>query len=89
MLFKKFKQLSFNDISRHIELLIKYTKVVTLKPTDIKNALSIKERYQIQWYDSLIIAAAIQSQCKILYTEDMQNGLGINNTLTIVNPFTN
>ncbi len=87
MLFKKFKQLSIDDISKHIDLLVKYNSVVIIQSSDIKNAIQIKEKYQLQWYDSLIIATALQAQCKILYKEDMQHNLVINNTLTIINPF--
>ncbi len=38
------------------------------------------------FWDSLIIAAALDSGCTTLYSEDMQNGLKID-FLTIVNPF--
>ncbi len=46
-------------------------------------ALSIN----LQVFDSKIIAAALVAGCSILYSEDMQNGLVIDNRLTIVNPF--
>ena len=38
--------------------------------------------------DSLIVASAILGDAKILYSEDMHDGLIINNTLEIINPFT-
>lgn len=49
-------------------------------------ALQIADRWQYSFYDSLIITAAIQANCTILYSEDLQHGHVINN-LTITNPF--
>jgi len=51
------------------------------------SALAIKERYQFSFYDSLIIAAALEASCDVLYSEDMQHGQLIENKLKIVNPF--
>jgi predicted nucleic acid-binding protein len=47
----------------------------------------LRESYKISFWDSLVISSALQNQCSILYTEDMQHGLVISQTLTIVNPF--
>jgi predicted nucleic acid-binding protein len=51
-----------------------------------KSALDIRERWKFSFYDSLIIAAAIKSNCKILYSEDLQNNQKIYD-LTIINPY--
>jgi predicted nucleic acid-binding protein len=37
-------------------------------------ALRLQTVGQIGWYDSLIVAAAIQGDCEVLYSEDMQHG---------------
>ena len=49
-------------------------------------ALSIRHRYQFHWYDSLIVAAALDSGCKTLFSEDLQHRQVIDG-LKIVNPF--
>jgi predicted nucleic acid-binding protein len=49
-------------------------------------ALEIAARYGYQIYDALILAAALESHCDVLYTEDMQNGQRIG-PLIIRNPF--
>jgi predicted nucleic acid-binding protein len=49
-------------------------------------ALQFKERYQLAWYDSLVVCAAIQAECTVLYSEDMQHGQRFG-TLEIQNPF--
>ncbi|MCY7350108.1 MAG: hypothetical protein LH606_05515 [Cytophagaceae bacterium] len=51
------------------------------------DALRIKGRYGYQFYDSLIIATALQVGCTVLYSEDMQDGQVIDLRLTILNPF--
>jgi predicted nucleic acid-binding protein len=45
------------------------------------------DKYDFQIFDAIIIAAALEADCNILYSEDMQNGQIIENTLKIVNPF--
>ena len=50
-------------------------------------ALRLFGKYSIQVFDSKIIASALAADCSILYSEDMKNGLVIDNRLTIVNPF--
>ncbi len=49
-------------------------------------ALGIAARYGYHVYDSLILAAALESGCNTLYSEDMQHGQVIE-SLTIRNPF--
>jgi predicted nucleic acid-binding protein len=65
------------------------TKVIveTYTKTTILSALDLKNKYKLQFYDSLIIATALENKCTILYSEDMQDGLIVENILTIVNPF--
>ena len=49
-------------------------------------ALRIAEKHRMSWYDSLIIAAALEGQCEKLYSEDFQHGQKIE-ALRIENPF--
>jgi len=49
-------------------------------------AASLSNKYNLQIFDSIIVAAALESNCSILYSEDMHHGLSINK-MTIVNPF--
>jgi predicted nucleic acid-binding protein len=49
-------------------------------------ALRLAERYKLPWYDSLIVASAIEGECRTLYTEDFQHGQRFDE-LRIVNPF--
>ena len=49
-------------------------------------ALEIQEGWQYSFYDSLIIAAALRANCRILYSEDLQHDQRIRE-LVIKNPF--
>ena len=51
-----------------------------------ESALHIAQRYGFHIYDALILAAALDRGCTILYSEDMQDGQRVN-SLTIRNPF--
>jgi predicted nucleic acid-binding protein len=51
-------------------------------------ALELTERFQLSFYDSLIVATAILANCSILYSEDMQDAQTIE-SVTIQNPFGN
>ena len=48
----------------------------------------IAERYKLSVYDAMIVAAALLGGCETLYSEDMQDGLLVDNQLRICNPFT-
>jgi predicted nucleic acid-binding protein len=50
------------------------------------SALQIYGRHQFSWHDSLIVAAAQEAECSVLYSEDMQHGQRIAD-LRIENPF--
>lgn len=61
-------------------------------PVDIdihRQALRIVERYNFALFDSLIIAAALQADCDVLWSEDMHDGMVIDGRLRIANPFRN
>ena len=50
------------------------------------HSLDIKERWHYSFYDSLIIASALEADCTVLYSEDLQHNQKIYG-LTVLNPF--
>jgi predicted nucleic acid-binding protein len=50
-------------------------------------ASELRERHSFSYWDSLIVAAALDAGCVTLYSEDMQHGQAIDGRLTILNPF--
>ncbi|EMG09934.1 PIN domain protein [Leptospira interrogans serovar Grippotyphosa str. LT2186] len=53
---------------------------------NILNAIEIRNRYKLSFYDSVLIGSAIEANCKTLLSEDLQDGLQIKG-LQITNPF--
>ena len=58
---------------------------LTLQTHETGRALA--ERYRVSVYDAMIVAAALVAGCTTLWTEDMQDGLLIEDRLRLVNPF--
>jgi predicted nucleic acid-binding protein len=54
----------------------------------IFDAINLGRRFQLSFWDALIIQAALVAGCTRLLTEDLQHGLRIG-TLTVENPFLN
>jgi predicted nucleic acid-binding protein len=75
------------EINTALELIRSFCQVVPLTVKTHDTGRYIAERYKLSVYDAMIVAAAFLADCDILYSEDMQNGMLINNKLTIVNPF--
>lgn len=49
-------------------------------------AIAVQKGFRLNFWDALIIQAALASGCSILLTEDLQHGFQIGD-LTVVNPF--
>jgi predicted nucleic acid-binding protein len=70
-------------------IVARYAKVATFVPTDpavLAEAFELAEKHNLQTYDAIILAAAAQGGCDVLYSEDMQHGFEWNGVL-VVNPF--
>jgi predicted nucleic acid-binding protein len=67
-----------------VRVLCEPPSAVTVEVHD--NALRIAERYGYHIYDALILAAALDADCNLLYSEELQDGQKIE-SLTIRNPF--
>ena len=55
-------------------------------PAEIKSALEIEERYQVSFWDALILAAAESGGADLLFTEDLNDGQQYGAVL-VRNPF--
>lgn len=53
----------------------------------VERAWELKQRYQLAYWDSLIVSSALETMCTVLYSEDLQHRQVIEGTLQIVNPF--
>ena len=72
------------------EVLDTIRAVCEVEPVTVEThdrALAIVERYGFSLYDSLLIAATLIADCKVLFSEDLQHGQLIERQLRVVNPF--
>lgn len=78
--------LSWNRITQIVGDLAESAEVVVPVDPDMTNtALALVQRYNLAFYDAVMVAAALKAECRIYYSEDLQHGLIIDNTLTIQN----
>ncbi len=80
-------QMTFAEISETADTLIQTLKVVPLTLEIHRRGLQLAERYGYSVYDAMILAAALESGCKQLLTEDLQHQQRVESMLDIVNPF--
>lgn len=63
-------------------------RVLQISEQILLKSFEVSIKYQLSSWDSIIIATALLHNCSIVYSEDMQDGLIIEDTLIIKNPFT-
>lgn len=52
----------------------------------VERAWLLEQRYLLSWWDALVVAAAHNSGCAVLLTEDLQHGQRLGN-VRVINPF--
>jgi len=78
--------LSFAEAEQYLITVLRPLLAVHSSPAVYFEGLRIGEKYRLSWYDSLIVAAALEGKCNRLYSEDLQHGQDIEG-LRIENPF--
>ena len=91
---RKKRAMPLPDVEALCTTLIDTCDVLDVSVRTHQTALALMARYQLSVYDANIVAAAALSDCAVLYTEDMQDGLNLKlpesagtNSLVIRNPF--
>src|SRR5438552_4066598 len=84
--FKEMKEIS-SLIEKFIQEYLIDFQIQLISDSTILTALDLQTRYLLSYWDALIVATALEANCTLLITEDMQNGLVIDKTLAIKNPF--
>jgi predicted nucleic acid-binding protein len=74
------------EIRKFIEGIYAKHRVVELDMRVFLVASELREEYSLSFWDSLIVSAAFLSGAEIIYSEDMQDGLLIRETVQIINP---
>jgi|SRR5271154_710108 len=78
--------LHFGDIEEYWQTTLLPLLMVYFTPELYARALNLANRDRLSWYDALIVSAALQGGCEVLYSEDMQHGRRFGD-LVIQNPF--
>lgn len=85
-LFRKFK-LNADEVREAVLELNDNFPIVNFNLETQLKGIELKGKYKLQFYDSMILATALENGCNIVYSEDMQHNQVIENRLTIINPF--
>lgn len=80
-------QMSWPDTHLFIDMIRALLTVEPVTTATHEKGLALSERYGLSIYDAMVVAAALAAECDTLLSEDMQDGLLIENRLRIVNPF--
>jgi len=83
---RKFKiddNMSFKTLQENVFAI---ASVENLTAQTYTKAFQMREKYNISYWDSLVVASALESGCTKLYSEDMQEGLVVEGVLNIINP---
>jgi predicted nucleic acid-binding protein len=75
------------DGEQYLNVVFRPLLAVHSSPLLYNEALRMHGHYHLAWYDSLIVAAATEAGCEILYSEDLQDGQRFG-TVQVKNPFT-
>ena len=66
---------------------LKYCQIQAVDIVILQTAERLIHRYDFQLFDAIIVASALESGCKTLYSEDMQHEMTVDKQLSIINPF--
>lgn len=64
--------------------------LLTVRPITVEiheSGLALAERHGFSIWDAMVVASALDADCDMLWSEDMQDGMMIESRLRIVNPF--
>jgi len=86
VMIKKLK-MSIVEVKQIITAINDRCEVYIINFETIQKALDLKEVYGYSYYDSLILATAILSDCCYVFSEDLHDGQVVDNKIEIVNIF--
>ena len=79
--------MSIDEVRELLATVRAVCRVVPITEATHDKGIEIADRYRLSIYDAMIIAAALIAECKILLSEDMQDGQMFDGSLEIRNPF--
>ncbi len=79
--------MDWKDITLALLELRENFKVLTTSDTTIITASQLADRYQLSWFDSLIVSAGLETNATTLYSEDLNDSQIYEKQITVINPF--
>jgi predicted nucleic acid-binding protein len=73
-------------IRQHLSELLSCCELIPVDGRIVMCASSLREMASLSYWDSLIIAAALESGCEELWSEDFQHSQLVDGRLRIINP---
>jgi len=83
---RKYKR-THAEITHLLNEMIQGLNIAMVSLVTVRRGLTIVEKYGYSYWDSLLLAVAVENDCDIFYSEDMQHNHIIEGKLTIRNPF--
>ena len=83
------KKASFPEASIRQLVAAFYEKyaVMDIERETLLVASDLRQKNKLSFWDSVIVASALRSDCDVLYSEDTQDSLGVESKLTVIDPF--
>lgn len=83
---RKFKH-NVTDIAESLEELHEAFSVITVTYEILRRATIMQDKTNYSFPDRVILAAALEAQCAVLFSEDMHNDHTVAKSIMIINPF--
>ena len=84
---RKFPHFVTKEERRRFMRLLEVWNPLVITPLIIMKAEELCDHYHLSPYDSVHVQCALEQNCRYFLSEDMQDGLIVNNTLTFRNPY--
>lgn len=80
-------QYAWPEVNHVLDITARLLQVEPLTLDVHQQGRALAARYSLSVYDAMIVAAALQADCQVLYSEDMQHGFQPGPALRVENPF--
>jgi predicted nucleic acid-binding protein len=80
-------QMSWKETNGFLAMVRGLLPVVPVTIETHETGIALAERYGFSTYDAMIAASAMLSGCDVLWSEDLQHDMAVDDRLRIVNPF--
>lgn len=78
-----------DDIAKFIKNMYRRFDILKLNEEIILAASFIRSKYRINYWESIKISTALKNSCKVMFSDTTTNGILIEDSLKIINPFEN